>query len=368
MLLATISSEYSWYGRTAATLPQGMMVAQTIDEAAFYRPWTYARSFVSRFVAVDQATLRSHPDQPGQRIVDLIFYGRWTRTAKVPMLFDCADNRRADVVDAIEAQLRSMQSGGPTRREIAVTARSGAVYAGHIWLSEANAGYTLMLQPLDPDAARPLVYDFDLMDKRRAEDPDDTDLRDLSFVVFDSETTGLNTDTDAVVQLGAVRVVDGRIIASETFNTLVNPGCAIPASATRVHHFDDAMVADAPDFDTARGAFHGFAKGAVIVAHNAPFNMAFLHRGAGVRFENPVLDTVHLSAIVFGGSAERTLNAICDMLGIRIAEVLQHTASGDAMATAQVLVAMLPILEARGLRGFAQVRAEAQKHRHIIRV
>jgi len=102
MLVATISSEYSWYGRTAALMPEGMVVAQTIEEKAFYRPWTYAAPIVSRYVAVDLPTVRTHPAHPDQRLVDLVFYGRWTRTAKVPMLFDCAQNRRADVVDGLD--------------------------------------------------------------------------------------------------------------------------------------------------------------------------------------------------------------------------------------------------------------------------
>ncbi|MFV2052990.1 hypothetical protein [Aliiroseovarius sp. YM-037] len=102
MLAATITNEYSWFDRTKATMPDGMIVAQTVEESAFYRPWTYARPFVSRFVAADPATARTHPEQPDQRIVDLVFYGRWARTAKVPMLFDCADTRIADIVDGIE--------------------------------------------------------------------------------------------------------------------------------------------------------------------------------------------------------------------------------------------------------------------------
>ncbi|MBW4708193.1 hypothetical protein KX928_10395 [Roseobacter sp. YSTF-M11] len=122
MLLATISSEYGWYGRTTANMPNGMVVAQAMEEQAFYRPWTYARPFVSRFVAVDRASQRTHPARPDQRIVDLVFYGRWTRTAKVPMLFDCAGARRADVVDGIDfgtdgevlnAEWRSLQHNDP---------------------------------------------------------------------------------------------------------------------------------------------------------------------------------------------------------------------------------------------------------------
>ncbi|MEP1929702.1 MAG: hypothetical protein ABJJ37_00285, partial [Roseibium sp.] len=79
-----------------------MAVAEAIEEKVFYRPWTYAKPYVSRFVAVDQVTMRTHPDQPDQRIVDLVFYGRWARTAKVPVLFDCAGSRRADIIDGAE--------------------------------------------------------------------------------------------------------------------------------------------------------------------------------------------------------------------------------------------------------------------------
>ncbi|GIT89571.1 hypothetical protein JANAI62_09440 [Jannaschia pagri] len=101
MLLAAISSEYGWYDRTRERMPEGMVVAQTIEERSFYRPWTYAAPYVTRFVAVDVAAKRTHPDQPGQRIVDLVFYGRWARTAKIPMLFDCAEGRRADIADGV---------------------------------------------------------------------------------------------------------------------------------------------------------------------------------------------------------------------------------------------------------------------------
>ena len=102
MLAATISSEYGWFRRTSATMPEGMVVAQSIEEATFYRPWTYVAPFVSRFVAVDLGTIKTNPAVPDQRIVDLVFYGRWARTSKIPMLFDCAGMRRADISDGIE--------------------------------------------------------------------------------------------------------------------------------------------------------------------------------------------------------------------------------------------------------------------------
>lgn len=101
MLLAAISSEYGWYGRTIDTIPSSFVVAQAIEEKSFYRPWTYAVPFVNRFVAVDPASVQTHPDQPGQRIVTVAFFGRWARTAQVPVLFDCASARQADIADGI---------------------------------------------------------------------------------------------------------------------------------------------------------------------------------------------------------------------------------------------------------------------------
>lgn len=102
MLAATISSEYSWFSRTQSNMPQGFVVTETVQEQKFYRPWTYVKPFTSRFIAVDQATARTNPDFPDQRMVDLVIYGRWARTAKIPALFDCAAHARADLVDGVE--------------------------------------------------------------------------------------------------------------------------------------------------------------------------------------------------------------------------------------------------------------------------
>ncbi|SEQ84725.1 hypothetical protein [Thalassovita taeanensis] len=102
MIAATISNEYSWYGRTTANLPGGIVVAQTVESKAIYRPWTYAWPFVERFMAVDLASLRSNPSVPGQRIVDLLFFGRWAPVNKLPVLIDCAGQRQAQLIDGAE--------------------------------------------------------------------------------------------------------------------------------------------------------------------------------------------------------------------------------------------------------------------------
>lgn len=272
---------------------------------------------------------------------------------------------------AIRGVLSDLAATQSRRQAIALVGKSGATYAGHIRLFDDDAGYTLMLEPLSPEASRPLVYDLDLMTKRSADDPNETPLRDLCFVVFDSETTGLSPVRDEVLQLGAVRVVNGKIIETERFDELVNPGRPIPAASTKVHGISNDMVREAAPFTDVSRKFHKFARDAVIIAHNAPFDMAFLHRVSkqtGLRFDHPVLDTVHLSAVVFGGSAEHTLDALCQRLDIHIPADLRHTALGDAQATAEVFVALLPLLEARGLITFGQIKDAVQKHSRILEV
>lgn len=102
MLGTTISNEYTWYDRTSVNLPEGLAIAQTVENQSPIRPWTYAKPFVSRFVAVDIATMRTNPTQPDQRMVTLYFFGRWSPINSGPVVFDCAQNRRADLIDGAE--------------------------------------------------------------------------------------------------------------------------------------------------------------------------------------------------------------------------------------------------------------------------
>lgn len=206
--------------------------------------------------------------------------------------------------------------------------------------------------PLAPGDARPEFYDFNLPDTPGG-DLADRPLSDLSFVVFDTETTGLSPrGGDEIVQIAGLRIVNGRILRGETFDTLVNPGRAIPPASTRVHHITDAMVEDAPGIAEAGQRFHDFCQGAVLVAHNAPFDLAFLRlkeQVIGRRFDNPVLCTVLMSAGLFDHTGQHTLDALCDRFGITIPPEARHTAMGDTVATAEVFVRMLDLLQAKGV-------------------
>ncbi len=245
----------------------------------------------------------------------------------------------------------------------------------------AAGGRALLRLPLratSPDqnvtelAVRPEFYDFDLLGRAGAHSEDDRPLRELTYVVFDTETTGLEPEAgDEIVQIAGVRVVNGRIMSGEVYDTLVNPERSIPASSIRIHGITEAMVVDAPTIDHICGDFHRFCSDAVLVAHNTPFDMAFLRRhGArlGIDFDQPILDTVLLSAIVFGYDVDHTLDAIAERLDIDIPEEGRHTALGDAEATAQVLNKLLPMLEARGIETLEQVISEFDKYRGLINI
>lgn len=271
---------------------------------------------------------------------------------------------------AILNTLSKMQNTGADRMEITAVSRCDRIYSGYIRTFEPDAGYTLMLEPLEPSVPRPLTFDFDLLNSTLSDSLSDTLLRDMAYVVFDTETTGLDPATDEVVQLGAVRVVNGKVVVGEELETLVNPGISIPKRSTDVHGIDDTMIADAPCFSEVCAKLHSFAADSVFVAHNAAFDMAFLHKQTpktGKRFDQPVLDTVLMSAAVFGASAIHTLDAICDRLGIVIPQDQRHTAMGDAVATAGVLIAMINIFEGRGIRTFGSLQNEIRKHRRILK-
>lgn len=102
MLAVTISNEYGWYGRTIAALPDGIEVVQTIEVSGGWRPWTWVVPFTTRFAAIDRASIRRNDAVPGQVIVDMLFYGRWSPVSKLPLLVDCDDARRAALTDDVQ--------------------------------------------------------------------------------------------------------------------------------------------------------------------------------------------------------------------------------------------------------------------------
>lgn len=212
------------------------------------------------------------------------------------------------------------------------------------------------------NAPRAVVYDFGLLSRQNRDIIADAGLDELNYVVFDTETTGLFPERgDELVQVAAVRIVNGKLMFSEIFDTLVNPGRPIPGASTAIHGVTEAMVADAPDVLRVVERFHKFAEGCVLVAHNAPFDMAFLQRrerALGIQFRNPVLDTGILSTMIFGRHESHTLDALISRLGISLPASKRHTALGDAIATAEAFVKIKAMMMGKGITRFGDI-AEA---------
>ncbi len=226
-----------------------------------------------------------------------------------------------------------------------------------------------------PVAARPggegalLLYDFSVLAAAPAPDPNAVPLDALPMVVFDTETTGLYPERgDEIVQIGAVRMLNGRVLAAEVFDTLVDPGRPIPATSARIHGITSERVAGAPTIAEAGRAFLAFSEGAVLVAHNAPFDLACFERHAGAigtRIRQPVLDTILLSAVLFGEAASLGLDELAERLGVPIDGAARHTALGDAVATARILERLVPMLKERGVVTLADALAASRRHRGV---
>jgi DNA polymerase III subunit epsilon len=175
-------------------------------------------------------------------------------------------------------------------------------------------------------------------------------LESLAYVVFDLETTGLDTRNDAIVSMGAVRALGSRVLESESFATLVDPGRPIPPLSTSIHGIDDEAVKGAPDQAKAARAFAAFAHDSVLVAHNAAFDLAFLKRAGaacGLEFDHPPFDTLLIARWLFPDLADHSLDGLAALLGVEIGK--RHSALDDSRATARVFARLLAVCAARGI-------------------
>lgn len=228
----------------------------------------------------------------------------------------------------------------------------------------AEAREVAEAQRLMPTDSRPEYYDFDLFSvSEQGQHLDDMKLADLAYTVFDTETTGLNpSEGDEIIQMGAARIVNGRLLRQESFDQLVDPRRPIPAHTIPIHGITPEMVHGKPHIGEVLPAFHAFAHDTVLVAHNAAFDMKFLalkEQATGLRFDHPVLDTLLLSAVVHPQQESHRLEAIAERFDITV--LGRHTALGDALVTAEVFLRLIPLLADQGIHTLRQAREAAQK-------
>ncbi len=218
-----------------------------------------------------------------------------------------------------------------------------------------------------PEDSRPEYYDFDLFQRAGTQrEFDDQPLGELAYTVFDTETTGLEPSAgDEIISLGAVRIVNGRLLKHEVFEQLVNPQRTLNRESSRIHGIDARLLVSQPTLAEVLPAFHRFCEDTVLVAHNAAFDMRFLElkeAATGVRFEQPVLDTLLLSAVVHPSLQDHNLEAIAERLGVRV--IGRHTALGDALLTGEILLKLIALLAEQGIATLKQAREASQRTYH----
>ncbi|MGE5945139.1 MAG: exonuclease domain-containing protein [Betaproteobacteria bacterium] len=250
-------------------------------------------------------------------------------------------------------------------------------HGGEIWYQREKAAhrayFRFVLPVATPEAVqdeerqrgtgRPEYYDFDLFASRDDSIDLDRKLSDLAYTVFDTETTGLEPSKgDEIIQIGAVRVVNNRLLRQEVFNQLVDPEIPLKPESIPIHGITEDMVRGQPNIDVVLPAFHEFCEETVLIAHNAAFDMRFLQlkeERTGIRFTQPVLDTLLLSAVVHPNQESHKLDVILERLGIHIDK--RHNALEDALATGEVFLKMIPLLEEMGIVTVRQALEAAEK-------
>ncbi len=181
-----------------------------------------------------------------------------------------------------------------------------------------------------------------------------------AFTVFDVETTGLDPRQDhRILEIAGVRVEGGKILHEQTFSQLVNPERPIPWEARSVNKISDEEVASAPTIDAVLPEFLRFAQNSVLVAHNAEFDMGFLHREKeccwGYIDLPECFCTMHLSQALFPHEFRHNLDVVALRLGIP-SPTQRHRALPDVMVTAQ---ALLKMLEAGKIQNIEELRKHA---------
>ncbi|MEJ2639469.1 MAG: exonuclease domain-containing protein [Desulfosarcinaceae bacterium] len=198
----------------------------------------------------------------------------------------------------------------------------------------------------------PEFYDFDLFNPADLTDElGERLLKKLSYTVFDMETTGLDPrGGDEIISLGAVRIVNGRLLSEEQFDQFVDPRRPLGRESMRIHGIRPEMLKGQPSIERALPLFHQFCEDTVLVAHNAAFDMLMLklkEAVCGVRFSQPVLDTLLLSDGLLPAHRSHDLEEVARRFGVRVRG--RHTALGDALTTAEIWLKMMPLLASKGI-------------------
>lgn len=251
-------------------------------------------------------------------------------------------------------------------------------HGGEVWYEREKAAhrafFRFVLPVAMPEVAqeeeerkrgsgRPEYYDFDLFSFQDHSIDLDRKLSELTYTVFDTESTGLEpSNGDEIIQIGAARIVNGRLLRQEVFDQIIDPECPLKPESIPIHGITEDMVRGQPTIEAVLPAFREFCEDTVLIAHNAAFDMRFLQlkeERTGIRFTQPVLDTLLLSAVLHPNQESHKLDAILERLGIHIDT--RHNALEDALATGEVFLKLVPLLADQGIVTVRQALEASEK-------
>ncbi len=179
---------------------------------------------------------------------------------------------------------------------------------------------------------------------------------DSEYVVFDIETTGLSPTHNRIIEIGAVRIKDGRI--QDTYSQFVNPEVPIPYTITKLTSITDSMVQESPTIETVLPQFLEYVGEAALVAHNASFDAGFIKENAkhqGLSFDYTIVDTMTLAHVLLPELGKYTLDRLCKQFGVSLEH--HHRACDDAAATAEIFVKMIKMVKEKNIHTIRELNA-----------
>jgi DNA polymerase III epsilon subunit family exonuclease len=247
------------------------------------------------------------------------------------------------------------------------SAKAASVVEYVMNIRNANDAMSRMLVADLADRDPRIIVDTDTVSLHEP-NHDAIDLAEASFVVLDLETTGAKAPPCRVIEIGAYRVANGAIV--DEFVTLVNPKTSVPEFISALTGIYDDMVQGAPMFENVVDDFLAFLGDSILVAHNTPFDLAFLNHEIGRLHEdcciwNPTLCTVELSRTVLPDIENHKLKTLANYYSVDL--INHHRAGDDALATAKIFINLLESMHEQGIRSYGAAKKFGRKKHYARR-
>ena len=245
--------------------------------------------------------------------------------------------------------------------------------ANHVWEDLWKAEKAKRIEAGDPNPDKQdffkVIYGMEAYlvdDLKEIVTGDEGQDLNADFVVFDIETTGFSPVNNKIIEIGAVKIRQGEI--TDRFSVFVNPGVPIPFEIEKLTSINDSMVMDAPPIEVILPQFLNFCQDAVLVAHNANFDMSFIMENAkrqGLSRKFTFVDTLGIARVLLTHQVKHTLDAVAKTLSISLEN--HHRAVDDAECTAHIFLKFSAMLRERGADTLSRINALGESSPDIIK-